>query len=522
MLARSHPKGVGEHASSLMKEFEVVNMWLKEDHEKFSNSSTKRFRKNLALGVKQGVDRGLEDVSQGIRKEVDEEYVQELVDREITKGLLKGFPKGVPTILFNQLYESYKDLTTKMAAKDGPAGCYNPRIHQRLPKRLPRARTSPYSNRNVSEKPFRHDGEDALRSDDRETRGWRKEPCDNPEASSELSEDQSEEAFDKCCVCGTPAIDEEVIITTCCSKFVGALCFNDALDDTDRCCLCHQTQTHFETQNPNVYSEGDSDYKVHFVEDQNSTENKLNEMDTGIADLSETLIACPSGEESPPSLTSRPSAKPANALRATNQWAAQTLEPCKRQDNSAEGKGILSKLSIESSQESRETFTHGGVQRLDPLENGLDNSFTIKEYVLRLFDQAVISYLKDQSWRELLATVYEALEERFAPIVQTTNFFQVLLLESGDIQIRSGIDERRALNLEDDTASWVETLENAVRARLEIYTVVLRNLEIETMDLSDEVQKTRVIEELVGYNASAMQSLSRPDDVRFIRWSKKD
>lgn len=58
-----------------------------------------------------------------------------------------------------------------------------------------------------------------------------------------------------------------------------------------------------------------------------------------------------------------------------------------------------------------------------------------------------------------------------------------------------------------------------MRARLGTYTVIMHNLEIETMDLSDEIQRFRTIEELVGYNASTMQSLSRPDDIRLIHWT---
>ena len=45
---------------------------------------------------------------------------------------------------------------------------------------------------------------------------------------------------------------------------------------------------------------------------------------------------------------------------------------------------------------------------------------------------------------------------------------------------------------------------------------------IETMELSDGFRNTKAIEELLGYNASAMQSLTRPDNIRLMRWAMKE
>ena len=61
-----------------------------------------------------------------------------------------------------------------------------------------------------------------------------------------------------------------------------------------------------------------------------------------------------------------------------------------------------------------------------------------------------------------------------------------------------------------------------MRSRLRSYTVVMHKLEIESMKLPDNLQTIRAIEELMGGNASAMQYLSRPDDVQFIRWTMKE
>ena len=68
----------------------------------------------------------------------------------------------------DRLYNSYAELKTELAAKDGSA---RPRLHRCLPKRLPRASLSP----NVSRKTARKDGKQTSWSDDDGTRGWWKE-----------------------------------------------------------------------------------------------------------------------------------------------------------------------------------------------------------------------------------------------------------------------------------------------------------------------------------------------------------
>ena len=50
----------------------------------------------------------------------------------------------------------------------------------------------------------------------------------------------------------------------------------------------------------------------------------------------------------------------------------------------------------------------------------------------------------------------------------------------------------------------------------------MHKLEIESMKLPNNLQRIRAIEQLMGGNASAMQYLSRPDDVQFIRWITKE
>lgn len=518
-LATSYPEDADKHASLLMKDFDAVDLWLQQNQGQYLENTTQRLKRNIALGVKQGVASGLEEVSYGIRKAVGEVFVQEVVDREVSKELSKGLGLGVQNFLFDQLYKSYEELYAKLGAKYESARSYNLRLHQRLPKRLPRADISPYSSRNVSDKHARQDGEQSLWSDDGLT------PSENSEHTSEISEEQNEGSSDRCCMCGTIASQEELTTTMCCSKFVGSICLEEALQETGKCCLCHKAQSHFELNTSVGQSEQELNYKFHFVETQNQAEASGKDKSIiGTNNQSETGVACPSWEASPPSLVPEKSAEPLKCLRETSEWATGTPEARKIEDQTRRITESFSSPCSEPSKIShKDSSTHKGVQRPHPLKNDPGKSSITKEYeiVLRLFDPAVISYLKDLNREDVLANVSEALEERLCPSVHTTIIFEVLLLESGDIQLKYEVDEGRAPDLEGGAASLAEHLENFVRGRLRKYTVTMHNVETETMDLSDEFHRIRVIEELVGSNASAMQSLSRPDDVSFIRWTMK-
>lgn len=479
----------------------------------------KRFKKNISLGVKQGVAWGLEDVSQSIRNKVGEKFVKGVVEREVAKEFSKGLSIGVPKALFDKLYKSYTNLNTKLAAKGESAGGHNQHLHEPLSV----ISFDPNSNQHVSERAARQDDEQTPGSDDDGTRDLRGEPPADSEASPEFAEEHNEGSFDRCCVCNTLASEEELLTTTCCSKMVGSLCFEEALQETGKCCLCHETQSLSEPAKPSVYSEHDPDYIFHFVEVQDQLENTRKDKSVEpIADLSESGDAGPCRKKSRLSLTPEDFAEPVRYPSENNVWTARTSGAFKPRDNPVQGKGPPSDPSTKPSLKSHESSTQGKAQRLDSLDSGPEDSVITKENVLRLFDQAVIKYLRDLSREELLITVHEALEELLPSTIDKTIFFGVLFLESGDVQIMHGINQGQAPDLKGDAASWAEVLEKFVRARLGTYTVVMHKVEIETMQLSDEFQRTKAIEELVGYNASAMQSLTRPDDIRLIRWTMKE
>ena len=522
-LATSYPENADEHANLLMKEFDDVNLWLQQNQGQYLEETTQRIERNIALGVKQGVASGLEEVSYGIRKAVDEAFVQEVVDREVSKELAKGLGLGVPKLLFDQLYKSYEELYASLGAKYESARGSNLRLHQHLPKRLPRANFSPYSSRNVSDKLAGQKDQRNLWSDDGGTRGWRWEPSEDSEVSSEISEEQKEGSSDTCCVCGTPANEEELTITTCCSKFVGSLCFEEALQETGKCCLCQRTQNIFESPKHDESSEQDQDYKFHFVDVQSQAEDSRKDKSvSGVANQSETGVACPPWKASPPCLVPETSAEPLKCLRETNEWAMGTPEARGIQDLTRQITRSFSNPCSEPSEFSHEDSSiYNGVQLPDPQKYDPNKSLTAKEYefVLRLSDQAVISYLKHLSRDDVLTTVSEALEKRLSTTIHKTSISGILLLENGDIQFKYKAKKSRGPDLEDGAASLAQTLEIFVRARLKPYLVVMHNIEIKSMNLCSEVQRTRVIEELMRFNTNVMQHLSRPDDIRTIRWT---
>lgn len=508
-LAHWQSNKIDKHAKSLMKDFEAVNLWLQENQEERSNPSLQRLKKNITRGVKQAVALGLEDVLQGVRQKVDENLVKEIVEREVTKQMSKGLLIGVSTPVFDRLYNSYTKLNEKLAAKSKSAGGHNQRLHEDL--------SPPNSSNHALEKASGQDCEQNQWSN--KARGPKAKV-----ASSGISQKHNEESFDRCCVCGTLASEEELTVTTCCSTFVGSLCFEEAMQETGKCYLCQEILGRAALPEPAAYSEL-SDYKVHFVEVQKEAEDLKKDVSAiGIDEPSETGNACPSQEESRPDLVSAHRTETVNAIMKWRQWTERESETWKPDDRSIQGRRSPPNLSTEPNHKPHEAPAIREVQRLEPLEKGPEDSGHTKEYefVLRLFDQPVISYLEGLSWKDLSGTVREALRESLPHTEHTTTFFGIPLLESGDIRIKYGIDKWQARDLEGSTESWAGALEKFVRGQLGTFTVTLHDIAIETMDLTHEVQRMRTIEELVGYNASAMQFLSRPDDIRLIRWTTNE
>ena len=96
------------------------------------------------------------------------------------------------------------------------------------------------------------------------------------------------------------------------------------------------------------------------------------------------------------------------------------------------------------------------------------------------------------------------------------------ILESGDIKDFVHAEDPRDLEFltEDVITNWPRELENEGDVTDTPYKVMIRGINVERQDLYDLDGITKVIEELVGLNASRINSLTTPDDIRDIYWYK--
>lgn len=518
VVGSSRPENAKEHAKALMQDFDLVKAWLEENCKECSNFPMQKFKETIALDVKHGVGLGLRDVSQGLYPKMVKKFDKKVIERGTEKEGSKGFALGVVKVMFGQLYKSYAELNAKLAAKDELARSFNPRSHQRLPKRLPQASVSPCSSRNVSENSATPDGKQTPWSDEG---GTRRGMVRISEASSELSKDHCEESPDRCCICGTLSDQEEHIITTCCHKSVGSICFEEAMQETGGCCLCQKTQSHFESKTSSGQSEQEPNYRFRFVETQTEAEDSRKDKSiTGTFDQLEPGDTRPPRKVSSPSLVPGEPAKPLKCPRKRSEWKEYNPKARKLEDTMARmahGTGSFSNLWLSD----EESSIHRSVQRSILPDNHLKSSLNTKEHecVLHLSDHSVISYLKGLSRENVTAMVSEALKDRLSTTIYSTTIFGILLLESGDVQFKYGVKEGGGPDLEVDAASLAETLAVFVRARVKPYLVVLHCIETKSMNLCNKVQRTRAVKDLVRLNAFTLRHLSRPEDIRTIRWT---
>ena len=94
------------------------------------------------------------------------------------------------------------------------------------------------------------------------------------------------------------------------------------------------------------------------------------------------------------------------------------------------------------------------------------------------------------------------------------------ILESGDIKAFVNAEDPRDLEFlaEDVITNWLRELEKEGNVTDTPYNVMIRRINVESKDLYNLDSITKVIEELVGLNASKINSLTTPDDIRDIYW----
>lgn len=186
--------------------------------------------------------RTIEDLPGDKNRELGMESGAQNLTRESSNSLSVGVPRRV----FDALYHSFSELNSKLASRV-----------------------------EINDTPGSHDSEDTFDSEDT----LRPSPlasasaqflghhdfCEDAHGFREPFEGQSVGTVDRCCVCSTPATEEELMTTPCCFRAVGSICFDERLEDTTKCCLCQAPETRSDQRCSAAPSEVTSDYKFNFA-----------------------------------------------------------------------------------------------------------------------------------------------------------------------------------------------------------------------------------------------------------------
>ena len=145
----------------------------------------------------------------------------------------------------------------------------------------------------------------------------------------------------------------------------------------------------------------------------------------------------------------------------------------------------------------------------------------IRIYLLFVYDQAVISRLEDMTIAELNNLVTEALypDQPGKPsFLRGIRISKPRLLDSGDVEVAtySGNGANEKVN----PIACASTLEQLVVNQITSFAIQMSNVDIVSMAIANNVDKTKTIEGLVPLNSYSLPFLYRPDAIRHIRWNK--
>ncbi len=127
--------------------------------------------------------------------------------------------------------------------------------------------------------------------------------CDDLQGARKTSEGTIAVTVDRCCVCSTITTEEESMTTPCCFRAVGSICFEEALQETGKCCLCQVHQSRPSSRISRSLSDSTSEYKVHFATERyhnESQEKRKPEVDKGNASDATIFFAGNAVADGPP------------------------------------------------------------------------------------------------------------------------------------------------------------------------------------------------------------------------------
>lgn len=197
---------------------------------------------NKISQVTEGISRTIADLP----GDTNREFEAAKGSQNLTRDLSSSLSEGVPRRVFDILYQSFLELNSKLASG---------------------VEINSTQGSHDSECTF--DSEGTLQASPPASASAQSlghyDSCGDSHDVSEQFEEQSAGTVDRCCVCSTPASEEELMTTSCCSRAVGSICFEEGLDETSKCCLCQARQTRSDSRCSAAPSEVAFDYKVHFA-----------------------------------------------------------------------------------------------------------------------------------------------------------------------------------------------------------------------------------------------------------------
>ena len=443
--------------------------------------------------------------------------------------------EGVLQRMFDNLYQSFSQLNAKLASKveiKTASKCSDsvaPFDCERASGPRPPASGSPHSLDRIS---F----------------------GDEFRGSLEQNEDQGQcvAAADRCCMCLTAASDEELMMTPCCLRAVGSICFQEGLQENGKCCLCQVDPYKSNLPPLREPSDDTSDYKVHFVpatrqgettyeapletstvwcaEQSNSFSlgNTVADDPPPVLDFSEPLMVNATETQEKQNLIYSPNTEKVECELLTPLFKSQsfTQNPATQQW-CEQAKNVQRKMLDTSNQTSLTVSALPKQSDISTILEERDNQteeqvghLTTTIHKLKLFDRDVIDYLKDIDEESLLDLVHSAFRERVHRTA-CKRFFQ-----------RAQVRQRRCIHLSicstcSQDPDLIPGLKDGnfvfqsfvLTTQLRRYQVTVCHIQIGTMSIMPGSEKSKTIQTLLDNNASVLKSFRKPADIRGIHWN---
>ncbi len=193
---------------------------------------------------------------------------------------------GVPRQVFYALYQSFSQLNIKLASRAD----------------ISITSESDDSGHHLS---YRDSSRSSLSGSASPPSLDHSDSCDDLQGARKTSEGRIAGTVDRCCVCSTISTEEESMTTPCCLRAVGSICYEEALQETGKCCLCQVHQSRPSSRSSRSLSDSTSEYKVHFATERyhnESHEKRKTEVDKDNASEATIFFAGNAVADGPPCL----------------------------------------------------------------------------------------------------------------------------------------------------------------------------------------------------------------------------